>query len=444
LGREIILNLVRAIATLASVSPLLAQYGGPAILARGQSPASMSATHIDFRPYLTLNGSYDSGLNGVAVDSNGALVNDASYGVSVGFGISGFHSWKHTRVGLDYSGGFSHYSRTFYDGFSGQSFNLSISHQLSRHAMVSLNNSAGLYGSNRTAPSLPQTVDFDPTTTYVPTNDFFDNRTISLSSQASLTVQRSTRLSLSMGGDGFMTRRRSTALYGVTGIGAHGDVQYRITRRSTVGAIYQYMHYGFTRIFSSTDSHAIAASYSLAISRSTQVSAFGGVSRYETIFVQTVAIDPAIAALIGISSAQRVAYQKNYAPNVAFRFAKTVPRGTIFVNASHLLIPGNGLFLTSTSTNVGLGYNYVGLRRWAISAGGNYDRSNSVGNVIGEYGGYSVNLSLSRQVAPSTHGVFSFNARRYQSGDFNNYYKWAYGVRLGLSFSPGDIPLRLW
>ena len=60
--------------------------------------------------------------------------------------------------------------------------------------MVSLNNSAGLYGSNRTAPSLPQTVDFDPTTTYVPTNDFFDNRTISLSSQASLTVQRSTPL----------------------------------------------------------------------------------------------------------------------------------------------------------------------------------------------------------------------------------------------------------
>jgi hypothetical protein len=67
-----------------------------------------------------------------------------------------------------------------------------------------------------------------------------------------------------------------------------------------------------------------------------------------------------------------------------------------------------------------------------------------VGNVIGEYGDYAVNLSVSRQVAPSTHGVFSFNARRYDSGDFKNYNKWAYGLRLGLSFSPGDIPLRLW
>ena len=118
----------------------------------------------------------------------GALVNDASYGVSVGFGVSGFHSWKHTRIGLDYSGGFSHYAKTFYDGINSQTLNLSISHQLSRHATFSLNNSAGLYGSNRSAPSLPQTVEFDPTTTYVPTNDFFDNRTISLSSQANLTI----------------------------------------------------------------------------------------------------------------------------------------------------------------------------------------------------------------------------------------------------------------
>ena len=121
-----------------------------------------------------------------------------------------------------------------------------------------------------------------------------------------------------------------------------------------------------------------------------------------------------------------------------------MPRGTVFVIGFACADPGNGLFLTSTSTNVGVGYNYTGLRRWAISAGANYDRSNSVGNVIGDYGDYSANLSVSRQVAPLTHGVLSFNARRYDSGDFKNYNKWAYGVRLGLSFSPGDIPLRLW
>jgi hypothetical protein len=43
-----------------------------------------------------------------------------------------------------------------------------------------------------------------------------------------------------------------------------------------------------------------------------------------------------------------------------------------------------------------------------------------------------------------THGVFSFTARKYSSGDFKNYNKWAYSVNIGLSFAPGDIPVRLW
>ncbi|MCX6632600.1 MAG: hypothetical protein NTW28_33770, partial [Candidatus Solibacter sp.] len=418
------MNFVRALAALASVSPLFAQYGGPAILARGQAPAAMAASQIDFRPYATVSGIYDSGLNGVSVDANGAPVNDASPGVSAGVGVSGLHSWKHTKIGLYYSGSFSHYSKSFYDGVTAQNLQLSITHQLSRHTVLSFNNNAALYGSNRTAPSLPQTVEFDPTTTYVPTNDFFDNRTLSFSSQGSIAVQRSTRTSVSVGGDGFLVRRRSTALFGVTGAGAHGDIQYRTSRRATVGAMYSFMHYTFKGIYSGTDSHTAAATYSLALSRSTQLSGIGGITRYENVFVQTVAIDPAIAALIGISSAQRVSYEAKIIPNLAFRLSKVVPSGTVFLFASHGLSPGNGLFLTSTSTIAGAGYNYSGARHWAVSTGASYNRSLSVGNVLGEYSSYAANLSVSRQVARATHLVASFNARKYASGDFKNYNKW--------------------
>jgi len=443
-AKEQILNLVRIIAALASVSPLFAQYGGPAILARGQAPGAMAATQIDFRPYVSVTGIYDTGLNGVSVGANGAPVNDASYGVSIGYGVSGLHSWKHTKIGLNYSGNFSHYDKSFYDGVNSQSLQLSLSHQVSRHAVVSFNNSAVLYGSNRASPTLPQTIEFDPSTTYVPTNDFFDNRTISLSTQGSLAVQRSTRLSFLIGGDGFLTRRRSTALFGVTGDGAHADLMYRMSRRSTVGAMYSYMHYAFTGLPGGTDAHTVVGSYSRSLSPTMQVSASGGITKYENVFVEVVPIDPAIAAVIGISSAQRVSYQKNIIPNLEFRLSKVVPRGTVFLSASNSLNPGNGLFLTSTSTNVSVGYNYTGLRRWAISAAANYNRSSSVGNVLGTYGSYSATLSASRQVAPGTHGVFSFNARKYDSPDFKNYNKWTYGVNLGLSFSPGDIPVRLW
>jgi hypothetical protein len=33
---------------------------------------------------------------------------------------------------------------------------------------------------------------------------------------------------------------------------------------------------------------------------------------------------------------------------------------------------------------------------------------------------------------------------KYDSDDFRNYNKWAYGIHLGIGFTPGDIPLRLW
>ena len=438
------MNFLRVIAALATVSPLFAQYGGPAILARGQSPGAMSTSQIDFRPFVSVTGIYDTGMNGVSVDTNGAPVNDASFGVMVGFGVSGAHSWKRTRVGLNYAGGYSHYTKSFYDGINSQSLQLSIAHQLSRHATLSISTDAALYGSNQATPTLPQTIAFDPNTTYIPTNDFFDNRTITVSTQASVTTQLSTRTSISLGGDGFLTRRRSSALFGVTGYGAHADIQRRVSRRATVGAMYSYMRYSFTGISGGTDTHTVNATYSVVLSRSMQFSGYGGVSRYENVFVEIVPIDPAIAAVIGISSAQRVSYQANFTPNLGARFSKVVPRGTVFLSASHGINPGNGLFLTSTSTNVGGGYSYTGLRRWSITAGANYNKSNSEGNVIGSYGSYSANLGVSRQVAPMTHGVLSFNARKYDSPDFKNYNKWAYGVSLGLSFSPGDIPIRFW
>ncbi len=86
--------------------------------------------------------------------------------------------------------------------------------------------------------------------------------------------------------------------------------------------------------------------------------------------MQIVAIDPAIAALIGVSSAERVSYQKElFAERCGPVLQNRTPRHDFLECAAHMLTPGNGLFLTSTSTNAGVGYNYTGLRHWAISAG---------------------------------------------------------------------------
>jgi hypothetical protein len=438
------LNHLKALVILAVAAPVYAQYGGPAVLTRGQAPASMSASQIDFRPYLTLTGGYDYGLNGVGVDPNGKPFNESSYSVEATGGVSGLHSWRHTQLGLTYSASVRHFpGRSFYDGFD-QSLMLSLTHQVSRHIMFSLSNSAGFYTQNFAHQSLPQTIAFDPATIYVPTNDFFDNRTMYFSTQAGLTIQKTTRLSFSLGVDGFATRRRSTALYGVIGEGVRGDVQYRLTRRSSIGAAYNFEHYSYAHILSSTDLHSLLASYAIRLSRSTEFAAVAGAVRYETKFVQSVPVDPAIAILIGVNSTNQLSYTRAWMTSGQMRISYAMRRGVVYFSGGRSVTPGNGLFLTSKSNSVAAGYTYTALRKWSANAAASYNRSTSLENFQGDYGNYAISLSLSRQIARFTHAVLSFNARKYDSPDFNNYNKWSYSLRLGLGFTPGDIPMRLW
>ena len=399
---------------------------------------------MDFRPFIAVTGGYTSGLSGVSVNPNGNTVNDHSFGLQLNGGVSGVHSWKHVKLGIDYHASLRHNpSYSYYDG-TNQMLSLSVTDRVSRHATLVLRESAGLMSNNFSLPTLDSALAFDPSTAYIPSNDFYDNRTIFMSTQADLTLQRSARMSFDFGGDGFLQRRRSSALFGVTGAGARGDMQYRLTRRSTIGAGYQYAHYSYTGIFSSTDLHSLVATYALQLTHSLEFSGYAGASRLETKFVQLVPLDPAIAALLGIGSFRSVAYTRRYVPNVLGRLSYTVRHGVFSLLAGRTVMPGNGVFLTSTSTHAMVGYAYTGLKRWSVNTSLGYTRASSLANVVGRYGGYQGHASLSRQLIKNTHGTLSAFFNKYESPSFNNYNRWTYTVQLGFAFAPGDVALRLW
>jgi hypothetical protein len=424
--------------------PIFAQYSGPAILSRGEAPAAMASPQIEFRPYADLTGVYDTGLSGVAVNSQGQLGNETSPGLELTYGISGVHSWRHTKIGLDYRGSIRRYLHdTSYDS-TDQSLMLGIVHQVSRHVSVTLNESLGLFSRNYGLPGLSSTVPFDPSTTYAPTTDFFDNRTEYLSTQASLVIQKTARLSFSVGGDGFEVRRSSSALYGVIGASAHADVQYRLTRRSTIGANYTFTHYDYIGVLSGTDMHGVSGVYSVRISRWLEFSGSAGIFRAETRFIQDVPVDPAIAALIGTPEGTVVLDRIDHVVSGSGRLSRTFPKGVAYISGGRGVTPGNGLFLTSVTDTAMAGYNYTGLRRWSLSASVGYSRADSIGNVMGTYGGTTGTLSASRQIIHNVHGIASFSARQYSSASFALYNRLIYDVRVGVGYSPGDIPLRIW
>ena len=404
----------------------------------------MASPQIDFRPYVDLAGVYDTGLAGVAVNSQGQLGNESSMGVEVTAGISGVHSWRHTKIGLDYRGSVRRYTHSTSYNSADQSLMLGIVHQLSRHVSVTLNESAGLFSRNFGVPGLSQTVPFDPSTTYAPTTDFFDNRTEYLSTQASLVIQKTARLSFSMGGDGFLVRRKSTALYGVTGATAHADVQYRLTRRSTIGANYGFSHFDYIGVLSSTDMHGVNGVYSVRVNRWLEFSGSAGFYRAETRFIQNVPIDPAIAALIGTPEGTVVLDRVDNVMSMNGRLSRTFPKGVAYISGGRGVTPGNGLFLTSVTNTAMAGYNYTGLRRWSLGVSAEYQYATSIENVLGTYGSTSGMLRASRQIVRNVHGIVSFSVRKYDSVNFSLYNRLIYDVRVGVGYSPGDVPLRIW
>lgn len=420
------------------------QYGGPAILSRGEAPAAMSVPEIDFRPYVGFYATYSSGLANVSVNDQGGLANESSFGGALSWGISGTHSWKHTKLGLDYDGSLPFYFKnTAYDSIS-QSFLMGLTHQLSRHVTLSWRNSLGIFSRFHGQPTLESTVPFDPATTYTPVTDFFDNRTMYISSQFDVMYQKSTRLSFDFGGDGFVVKRRSSALFGVIGGGARADVEYRVSRRTTIGAQYSYMHYDFTKIFGGTDMSGVALNYGVRLTKNAEFSVYGGFYRVESKFIQQVPLDPAIAALLGIPSALQVVHSINYEPNVSARISRTFAKGVAYAYGGRTITPGNGLFLTSLADEVGGGYGYNGIRKWSINIGGGYTRAQSLGNIIGRYTTEGGDFSVSRSLGRMLHLGMDYSLRQYGSSTYDKYNRLVQSAAIGLAWSPGDVPLHIW
>jgi hypothetical protein len=433
--------------------PAFAQYAGPAILSRGEAPAALTAPTVDFSFSLALTANYTTGLAGVsAPNAQGQLADQAGEGGGVTLGVSGAHSWRHTHIGLSYSGSFTDYfNASYFAGFS-QGLSLGLSHQLSRHISLSLRESAGLFTQFPPATvALNSSVPFDPSQSQIPTTDFYDNRTIYNSTQANVIIQATTRLSFSVGGGFFDTSFRSSALYGTTGETGSADVQYRLSRKLTFGGTYSYSHYGYTGTAGGAQVHSAGLEASERFSRSVELTMFGGASRVSSSFQQVVPIDPAILAILcpptlvtvcPLTAGTVVNNNVFWGPNFGVRLSRSFQRGTAYISAGESISPGNGLFLTSRAFSATAGYGYSGLRKWSLGIGVTYLTALSLGNVQGGYGQISGSFGMSRQLVGKLSFVSSFNATQYQSDSFMAYNRLIYSASIGLGWSSRNIPVR--
>jgi len=396
---------------------------------------------LRLRPYASIAGVYDTGLTGVFTDEAGRVGRQEAYGVLASFGVLGYHAWRRTVLGLAYDGSARHYTRhSYYDGLN-QSLGLNLTHQASRRVSIELNESAashhgGFYG---LAGSPLYSQEFEDLRREL----LFDTRTLLLSSSARLVFQKSLRLSMSAGGNFIAAQPRTRALVRLRGTGAVGDIAYRLTRRHTVGVMYDFLHFWYLRAFGDAWAHGAALQHSYLLSRRWTLSLRGGGYRVETTRLHQVQIDPAIAAIIGQRTGIEVFHRITYVPNISAGLSMEFERGSFGVEYRRGISSGNGIYLTSARESAGVYFGYTGTRRLHFSAHAGYTRLSSLAQTLGRYRGYNAGAGVTYRLGGPFSTFARVDGRKYNLGG-TGFGRTYYRSMLGLSISPGEFPLALW
>jgi hypothetical protein len=424
------------------------EYQGPQILSRTASEAGeRGGAPISFRPYGNVAYVYDSGLLADTVNSQGQLINPgAQQGIDAGFGVIGSRRWRFDQISLDYHGNYTHYSPDAFFNGTTQYLGLNYTHVFSPRWNITLRENGGVspysYGQLAYVPMIT------PGLNGVPTNELFDNRTIFSQSGVDFTYQRTRRLSFQFGGDGFLVRRRSTALAGLNGGDGHFDVAYRFSKKQTLTANFSYAYYGYQRAFGNANTETLNLGYAVTLGRYWNLSLQAGVARTNNLGLTQIPYDPAIAAIVGPGYTTVVINPTRYVPLGAVSPGRRFERASLTFLYSRAVSPGNGVYLLSLGQTANINYSYVALKALTFSFFGGYSDLDSLGQQISAYRSLNTGAGATYKLGRSVFATFRYDYRHYNAGGLQGvggqFQKNENRLSLGLAFSPGEKPLPIW
>lgn len=425
-----------------SSEPETKDYEGPSILSRGGPASSVNRTpDISFRPYIGVSALYDTGFAGVVVRPDGTTESTDSIGLEGSAGIYGSHHFKRAVIGLNYRGDYQHFVHNSYGDTIDQMLTLQYDRQLTKRLSIGFTEAAGTYTRNYQFSSASGLI--DPQALILPTNDLFDNRVIYGETAGGLVYRASPRLSFRFGGSGFLVRRRSSSLFGVTGYGADGDAVYRLTRFVSISALYSFQHFEFTRAFGASDIHTAGIGLAARLSRTVELSLQGGGSRVETLFLVAVPIDPVIAAITGQTTGIQAIHNRRYVPTGRIRLTKQMQQATAQLSYWREITPGNGVYLTSRNEGATAAFSYTGQRHWSFTASAGYFKMSALAQAVGTFTNYDVGMGVTRDLGHGLQWSFRGDDSRLAT-HYKSYNRNSARVSMGFYWSPGEVPLSLW
>lgn len=421
----------------------LSDYLGPGVLTGGAGTiGNRSGEQVDLRYYIDVNGIYDNGIQPISVDSKGNLTQvGALAGVEAMIGAYGSHSWQTSLLGLDYRGDFRDYtSDSYYDG-SDHNLTIGYTYQKSRRLYFDVRGLGGTY--SNFLGGVPGSIVTIPNAINTPTLLLFDNRTDYLQGDAGVTYLLSARASFTATGEGFYVHRQSSELIGMDGYGARGRFSYRLSRISTAGGEYDRFHYQYPNYFGNSDINSYNLFFATQLSRLWTFSLQGGAYQVSTVGVQSVALSPSVAAILGVPNVTETFSAHDWLPAGEARLNRKFKQANLSFVYARTMAPGNGVYLTSRSQSGTGAYSYTGLKNFAFTIGGGYWTLSSVGQGLKPYQTFTGSTSLTYNLTHSLHAVARYDLRQ-QEITIAGFRATSYRLTLGLAFSPGAVPLSLW
>ena len=358
-----------------------------------------------------------------------------------GFGAYGVHDWRVARLGLDYRGDFRHYTNDSTYDSSNHTLTLGYTYQKSRRLYFDVQGLGGLYSNSLLA--IPGETTATPTIINQQSLLLFDNRTYFLEGSVGMTYLLSARASVSVGGEGFTAQHQSSALVGVDGYGGRAKFQYRVSRLTSIGTEYDRQHYQYPHFFGQSDVNMYNVFVSTQMGRLWTFSLSGGAYQVNAVGLQTITLDPAIARLLGVSSAVHVFAADNWIPSGRAALARKLRNANVTATYSRSVAPGNGVYLTSRMETGILTYSYSGVRNAAFSLSMGYNSLSSIGQGIAPYRQFTGGAGLTYNFTHAIHGLARYDVRQ-QEIQLAGYRGTSYQISLGIAFSPGTLPLSLW
>ncbi|MBI3682576.1 MAG: hypothetical protein HY235_19535 [Acidobacteria bacterium] len=434
------------LAVLVTGYPLLAQtgdfpgYGGPAVASRGMQTAGVrGGAPLEIRPYASVTAVYDDGVIGVGLDKNGNITDPgALYGIEANVGAYGTHQWKRTRLGLDYQGLYRHYNQKTYWNGSDHLISLDFARQLTRRSTLVLRTMGGT--SSRAVGGVFGYGSIDPAFQGIPIRDIFDNRSYFVQTIGQYVLQLGARNSFSVGGDGFVVARQSKALNGVKGYRVFADFARRLSRRQTLGVVYQYFHMDYSRAFAEGDAQMLALNFSRQFGRNWQLVLAAGGSRVDSAGIRVVTLDPVVAELLGRTAGREAFNRINYVPSIQGSILRKFRHSSLSFGYSRGVYSGNGVLLVSRTEDVHAIYSYNSGRRWSLSGNAGYYSVSGFGSYGDRFRTGSGGTLFSYRIWENVYFTGGYDLRRVQvtTSGFHRF-----GSRLtgGLTYSPGEIPV---